>query len=631
MRNALGSAASLYLRQHAQQPVHWCEWSPEVLERAAAEGKWLLVSIGYSTCHWCHVMAHEVFDDPEVAAVLNERWISIKVDREERPDLDQAYMAACLAMTGQGGWPLNAICLPDGRPVWAATYLPKERFLAALHELALVKTRHGLQAEDYAAQVAEAVQGTEPEAANDVDIPTAVHAEVAASWDLFWGGFRGAPKFPLPSTWVASVRWASLQDWPEASAHAERTVASLLRSGTYDLLRGGLFRYSTDGAWVVPHFEKMLYDSAQFASLCALVGSPIALEGMRETLAFMERDLLREDGLFAAALDADHPEGEGRHYTWTEAELDTVFGTDLSKERGAWKSLLERESRLHEGAWVLAAGPADANDPRSLPGFTALRTAALGRPLPVRDTKCVLAWNALAVTAFADGYLRTGAEPDRARLIRLATAHRSAFSQGATHVHYPDGTAKGPAFLDDSIYSLQMAIRCGQVLLDPEWIGIAAEWFETARTRFAEGGRIRFSRESMPGGAFANTLNWDDDVLPNPLSTWAECALILGHIRQNAEWISWARSLISKGLSRASTAPSRHTSWYVLAALAAPDTPHWLIVPHVRLGARSIPKSPLWGPMEREASVYAQLCRMDACTFAAATETEFNDGPNPFS
>jgi uncharacterized protein len=293
MRNALGSAASLYLRQHAQQSVHWCEWSPEVLERAAAEGKWLLVSIGYSTCHWCHVMAHEVFDDPEVAAVLNERWISIKVDREERPDLDQAYMAACLAMTGQGGWPLNAICLPDGRPVWAATYLPKERFLAALHELALVKNRHGLQAEDYAAQVAEAVQGTEPEEATDVDIPTAVRTEVAASWDLYWGGFRGAPKFPLPSTWVASVRWASLQDWPEASAHAERTVASLLRSGTYDLLRGGLFRYSTDGAWVVPHFEKMLYDSAQFASLCALVGSPIALEGMRETLAFMERDLAK--------------------------------------------------------------------------------------------------------------------------------------------------------------------------------------------------------------------------------------------------------------------------------------------------------------------------------------------------
>ncbi len=627
MVNQLTSASSLYLQQHAAQPVHWQEWSAEVLERAAAEGKWLLVSIGYSTCHWCHVMAHEVFDDPEVAAVLNERWISIKVDREERPDLDHSYMAASLAMTGQGGWPLNAICLPDGRPVWIATYLPKARFLSALEQLDRVRRTHGLQALDYADQIAEFLGSSTDLGSRDELEWTAVKSAMSGSWDAFWGGFRGAPKFPLSASWSALWRLGAHRPWPEALSQVDRTLATLIRSGTYDLGRGGLFRYSTDGAWVVPHFEKMLYDSALFARLCAEVGSAESLVALEETLTFLERDLLRDDHLFAAGLDADHPDGEGRTYTWTESELREALGSDAP----GWLEMLERESRLHDGAWNLACGPADGPNPRDLAGFEALRSAALARPLPLRDPKCVLSWNALAVCAVADAVLRTGSLPRRSLLIALASAHRRAFADGQVAVHYPDGRSSGPAFLDAMAYSIQMAVRCSQVLLDPAWLDQAIDWLEIVRTRFERAGRMHFAPQNLRGGAFADTLTWDDDVLPNPLQSLAESALIVGHLRALTHCIEWSKHLIKLGLDRAATNPARHASWIALDLVAQDGAEHWLIRPHAVLGARSLPATPLWGPMEREATVFAQLCGHDACRFAARTETEFNHGPNPFN
>lgn len=624
--NRLRSAASRYLLQHAHQPVHWNEFGYEALDRAAAEGKWLLVSVGYSTCHWCHVMAREVFEDPDVAEVLNNHFVSIKVDREERPDLDQAYMAASLAMTGQGGWPLNAVCLPDGRPVWTCTYLPKDRFVNALRELQALRTTDSLRAEDYAERVRAALNTsrTPPEAAA-WDADTA-RAAIPEAWDGFWGGFRGAPKFPLTGTWSALRRWSLLRPWPQADAHLTRTIETLSRSGTYDLLRGGLFRYSTDGAWVVPHFEKMLYDSAQLASWCAAHGGTSADRMLAETLEFMERDLLRPDGLFAAALDADHPEGEGRDYIWSDAELDAALGS----EAPMWRGILERESRRHEGHWVLAFGPAGNPDPRGFPGFAALREAGLRRPLAKRDDKCVLAWNALAVTAFADGAQRSGTASDRARLMRLAEAHRRSFADGAVHVHYPDGRTQGPAFLDDLVFSTHMALRCAQVLLDPAWLDVAEDWFVRSRETFERPDGMYCTAE--PDQVFAAPLAWDDDVLPNVLALWAECALILGHLRGQPSWVAWAESLIDQGLRWAASAPARHTSWLALAELTGPQTTHWLIAPHAELGPRPLPASPLWGPMaEPEASVYAQLCRMDACTLVVRTNTDFERGPNPFT
>lgn len=626
--NRLDRAASLYLQQHSAQPVHWNEWSIEVLDRAAAEGKWLLVSIGYSTCHWCHVMAHEVFEDVHVAAYLNAHFTSIKVDREERTDLDHTYMAASLAMTGQGGWPLNAICLPDGRPIWTCTYLPKERFLTALKELISLKSTHSLRAEAYAEEVRNAITPTpiaDPKG-SAID-PGTVRSEIIKSWDGYWGGFRGAPKFPLPGTWLAVWRWSQLRDWPDGRAQVDRTVSTVAVSGTYDVLRGGITRYSTDGAWVVPHFEKMLYDNAQWASLCATQSTPIARVCLQETLGFMRRDLLRPDGLFASALDADHPEGEGRHYTWRENELTDALGEENFQH---WRGILERESRIHEGAWVLAFGPSGGIDPRVLPGFQGLRKAALQRPLPLKDPKCIMGWNALAVAAFADGAQTSGRLHDREELASLAHAHRTIFGAGNVHVHYPDGRTTGPAFLDDVVYSIHMAVRCGQVLLDPIWIAWACEWFEQSLDRYFRNGSAHYTIESVSDVNLPTPLTWDDDVVPNVRALWAECGLILGHLRGRHDWVQWAADLIQLGLNASGKHPSRHCSWLALSELAAPETDHWIITPQAQLGSRPIAATPLWGPAEHETSVYAQLCRMDACTFAAFTHQDFEHAANPF-
>lgn len=598
------------------------------MEQAAAEGKWLLVSIGYSTCHWCHVMAHEVFEDAEVANWINAHFCAIKVDREERPDLDHTYMAASLAMTGQGGWPLNAVCLPDGRPIWTCTYLPKERFLHALQELMQLKQTHSLRAEDYAEEVRHAIAHAHevPTHEHPLDVDSVRH-EISKSWDQFWGGFRGAPKFPLPGTWSAVWRWHQLKTWPEGAAQLERTVSTIAVSGTYDVLRGGITRYSTDGAWVVPHFEKMLYDSAQWASLCAAQHTSLSLVCLEETLAFIKRDLLRPDGLFAAALDADHPEGEGRHCTWSHDELIEVLG---SEHASMWHSILERESRIHDDAWILAFGPAGGTDPRSLPGFELLRAAALRRPLPLKDPKCVMSWNALAVVAFADGAQIFGRTSDLEWLSQIAEVHRSVFDDGRVRVHYPDGRTSGPAFLDDTVHSIYMAIRCGQVLLDPTWISTACTWFEQSLNRFYRGGTAHYTPASDTSFDLPTPLAWDDDVLPNPRSLWAECGLILGHLRARPDWVEWATELVHQGLAAAQNHPSRHTSWFALHELTGPETSHWLMAPYSSLGARPIAASPLWGPAERETSVYAQLCRMDACTFAAPTRQDFEDAQHPF-
>jgi uncharacterized protein YyaL (SSP411 family) len=292
--------------------------------------------------------------------------------------------------------------------------------------------------------------------------------------------------------------------------------------------------------------------------------------------------------------------------------------------------MLERESRRHEGAWVLAGGPAGSPNPRERAGFHALRAAALARPLPVRDPKCVLSWNALAVSAFADAVLCTGSTRRRSLLRELAEAHQRAFADGRVQVHYPDGRTQGPAFLDAMAYSIQMAVRCSKVLLEPAWMDQAVAWLEDVRTRFEWDGQLHFAPHGLRGAAFADTLSWDDDVLPNSLVSLAESALVVGHLRSLPSWIDWSKQLIQRGLDHASVEPARHVSWLALDRLAQAEAEYWLLRPQMVLGARPLPSTPLWGPMEHETNVYAQLCTKDACRFVARTETEFNHGHNPF-
>ncbi|MCW2513293.1 MAG: thioredoxin domain protein, partial [Mycobacterium sp.] len=342
--NTLGGATSPYLRQHADNPVHWQQWTPEALAEAASRDVPILLSIGYAACHWCHVMAHESFEDAEVAAVMNAGFVCIKVDREERPDLDAVYMNATVALTGQGGWPMTCFLTPDGRPFFCGTYYPKAGFLQLLD--AVVDTwRHRRaeveQASDGIAGELRSMASGLPGGGPPLRPESCDHAvaSVLADEDVERGGFGRAPKFPPSALLEALLRNVERTASPDVLAAVERTCDAMARGGIYDQLAGGFARYSVDASWVVPHFEKMLYDNAlllrTYAHWARRSGRPVARKVADETADFLVRDL-GVGGMFTSSLDADADGVEGLTYAWTPAQLRDVLGDD----DGRWAAQL---------------------------------------------------------------------------------------------------------------------------------------------------------------------------------------------------------------------------------------------------------------------------------------------------
>jgi len=409
--NRLASATSPYLLQHADNPVDWWEWGPEAFAEARRRDVPVLLSVGYAACHWCHVMAHESFEDQATADYLNQHYLSIKVDREERPDVDAVYMQATVATTGHGGWPMTCVLDHDGRPFFAGTYFPDQprhgqpsftQLLQAITE-AWTERRDDVTstAENITAHIAANadLSGSAP---IDADVLEAAVVRLRAEFDAAHGGFGGAPKFP-PSMLLEFLLRAGAHDI------AVPTLEAMARGGIYDQLGGGFARYSVDARWVVPHFEKMLYDNAlllgAYTSWYAVSGDPLARRIAVETADFMIRELGTAEGGFASALDADSPDAEGRSvegvfYVWTPAQLVEVLGAD----DGAWASSLlavTSAGTFEHGSSVLQllADPDDAE--RWYRVRATLLEARAGRERPARDDKVVAAWNGLAVAALA--------------------------------------------------------------------------------------------------------------------------------------------------------------------------------------------------------------------------------------
>ncbi|WP_024874956.1 thioredoxin domain-containing protein [Saccharomonospora piscinae] len=412
--NRLASATSPYLLQHADNPVDWWQWGPDALAEARRRDVPILLSIGYAACHWCHVMAHESFEDADVARVMNEHFVNIKVDREERPDIDAVYMTATQAMTGQGGWPMTCFLTPDGKPFHCGTYYPPaprhgmpsfRQLLGAVTE-AWIDRRHEL--DESAGRIADHIaQQTRPLSVHDVDADTVAKAvsTLRTQTDPQHGGFGGAPKFPPSMVLEFLLRHHERTGAPEALSVVELTADGMARGGLYDQLAGGFSRYSVDGEWVVPHFEKMLYDNAlllrAYAHLARRTGSALAHRITGETAEFLLRDLRTAQGGFAASLDADTDGVEGLTYVWTPEQLVAVLGT----EDGAWAARtfgVTEEGTFERGASTLRL-PEDPDDPARWMRVSAALLAARGdRPQPPRDDKVIAAWNGLAVTALAE-------------------------------------------------------------------------------------------------------------------------------------------------------------------------------------------------------------------------------------
>ena len=406
MANLLNRSTSPYLRQHADNPVHWREWTPEALAEAAERDVPILLSVGYAACHWCHVMAHESFEDAEVAALANANYVCIKVDREERPDLDAVYMNATVALTGQGGWPMTCFLTPDGRPFFCGTYYPKANFLQLLTAVAETwRDRRGEveRASDQITTELRKMAGGLPAGGPPVSAEMCDHAVAAVlgDEDKRHGGFGGAPKFPPSALLEGLLRHYERTGSAAAVSAVQRTCEAMARGGIYDQLSGGFARYSVDPYWVVPHFEKMLYDNALllrvYAHLARRTGSVLARRIASETADFMIAELGDRD-MFTSSLDADAAGGEGSTYVWTPAELRSALGDD----DGIWAAAVfgvTDEGTFEHGASVLQL-PATPDDPAR---FETIRTTLLAaRPQPARDDKVVTAWNGFAVTALAE-------------------------------------------------------------------------------------------------------------------------------------------------------------------------------------------------------------------------------------
>ncbi len=513
MATRLKNATSPYLLQHADNPVNWWPWSEEAFAAARARDVPVLLSVGYSACHWCHVMAHESFEDPQTAALMNENLLAIKVDREERPDVDAVYMTATQAMTGQGGWPMTVFMTPDRDPFFCGTYFPREHFRRLV--LGVAKAWHEdrdsviTQARQISATLAERAAplrglgidpaGGAPEAAGALaDVCDQAVLTLAGSYDESAGGFGGAPKFP-PSMVLEfllrqgeSARQRNGEPSPMALRMVEGTADGMARGGMYDQLAGGFARYSVDAGWVVPHFEKMLYDNALltrvYAHLWRRTGSAQARRVARETCAWMITELGTAEGGFASALDADSDGAEGLFYTWTPDELAGVLGA-ADGEYACAVFGVTRAGTFEHGRSVLQR----RGEPGDLARFGQIRAALLAergkRVRPGRDDKVVAAWNGLAVAALAETGLLLGepafvaAARDAAGL--LARVHLSGGRLARTS---RDGVASGSAGVleDYACVAEGLLVLCG-VTGEARWLTLAGELLGTALARFGDG------------------------------------------------------------------------------------------------------------------------------------------------
>ena len=527
MPNRLADETSPYLLQHKDNPVDWYPWGEESLGRARAEDKPILVSIGYSACHWCHVMERESFEDPEIARLMNEHFVCVKVDREERPDVDAIYMDAVQAMTGHGGWPLNAFLTPDGVPFHAGTYFPPRprhgmpAWPQVLEAVARVWTERREEVRGQADRIVSRLQGAAALEAADselgsVDLDAAV-ATLREGYDTQHGGWGRAPKFPAASVTEFLLRRGDT----EMSLHSLRAMAE---GGMYDQIGGGFARYSVDEAWVIPHFEKMLYDNALLARAYLhawqVSGDALFRRVCEETLDWAIRELRQEEGGFASALDADSEGEEGKYYVWSLDEVRDVLGGELADVAIAYFGMSEQGNFEGRNNPVLAG-----EDPPQREEIRArLYEARERRVRPGLDDKRLTAWNALVLSALADAgavlerddYLQ--AARDCARF--LTTRMRD--SEGRLLRTYNRGQAKLAAYLEDHAFLVEALLTLYEATFDPHWFGEARRLADTMIERFTDAERGGFfSTASDHEALIARRKELDDAPIPSGSSSAA--------------------------------------------------------------------------------------------------------------
>ncbi len=524
MPNALIHEKSPYLRQHADNPVDWLPWAQAAFDRAKTEQKPIFLSIGYSTCHWCHVMAHESFENPQIAAILNRDFICIKLDREERPDVDRIYMLFVQATTGSGGWPMSVFLTPDRKPFFGGTYFPPDQrygrpgFSQLLGYIADTWKRERSKIEESSDSVTEQLGQMSASNAGagelSLDLFGAAFAPLRRSFDSHYGGFGTAPKFPRPVVLNYLLRYHQLAKSEEALDMVAATLTAMAAGGMHDQLGGGFHRYSVDERWFVPHFEKMLYDQSQLAmsylEAFQLTANPEHAAAARRIFEYVLRDLTSPDGAFYSAEDADSPDpedpshsGEGAFYIWKQAEIETLLG-DRAGNLCDYFGVEPRgnvDNDPHQeftGRNILYLAQPDKAPPPA-EDLERLFDARSRRPRPHRDSKILTGWNAHMISAFVTGYLVLG----DARWLRVAQkafafSWSSLFTERTLQLwrRFCDGEAAIPAFLDDYAYLAEAALYLFEATGLDEYLSKALLLSKQVTERFADNGGGFYSTEA---------------------------------------------------------------------------------------------------------------------------------------
>jgi uncharacterized protein YyaL (SSP411 family) len=586
--NSLVHASSPYLQQHAYNPVKWVEWTAAAFEQAAQEGKLVLVSIGYSACHWCHVMEHESFEDEEVAEVMNKHFICIKVDREERPDVDQVYMEAVQLMTQRGGWPLNCFTLPDGRPIYGGTYFPKDQWLNVLKSLVYTYAKDRTKVLEYAEKLTEGVQRSSliDTPAENKDFQIDKLHEMVLRWskkfDKHDGGLNYAPKFPMPNNYLFLLNYGHLAKRQDILEFVYFTLNKMAMGGIYDQLRGGFSRYSVDMLWKVPHFEKMLYDNAQLISLYSkgYQSSKDAYyaEIVTQTAEWLDAEMKNPEGGYYSALDADSEGVEGRFYTWSKEELLQLLDKDFQiieeyyqiNRIGYWEEedvyIPLRKDKDHAVAKKLGMTTGELQEK-----IAALKQTLLfhrnKRVRPGLDDKQLTSWNALLVTGFTDAYLAFQDNRYLNKAEKLAEwilKYQLKSDDSLWHTR-KNGVSTIEGFLEDYGLVIEAFLSLYQANFNEKWLSKAKALADYCIENFRNDHSGMFYFTDADSTLIARKMEINDNVIPASNSVMANNLFKLGIYFYNDDYTEMAKQMLANVYDGMEQHGSSYSNWGNLA------------------------------------------------------------------
>lgn len=588
--NSLIKESSPYLLQHAHNPVNWYPWGSKVLEKSVADNKLIIISVGYAACHWCHVMEHESFEDEDVAEIMNANYYNIKVDREERPDVDMVYMSAVQIMTGSGGWPMNIVALPDGRPIWGGTFFKKEVWKSSLLQIAKLYKEEPEKLYEYADKLSEGLKTMQliPESAaleNDLSLDIIIE-KIEKNFDWKFGGTKQVPKFVIPSNFEFLHKYARLYKKEKIEEFIKLSLTKISFGGIYDHIEGGFSRYSVDEKWHIPHFEKMLYDNAQMVSLYSKAYAFTKIEWYKEvveqSLEFIKNNLTTKNGSFYSSLDADSIDNEGQlkegaFYSWEIDELKELIKNEfpIFKEYyninsyGKWENNEYVLIRSQEDAAFLEEHKLNSTEFRKMKDhwISILTLKRNTREKPRLDDKQLTSWNALMLSGYLDAYKITQNEDYLSIALKNASFIKNNLykSDGNLHRSFKNGESSINGYLEDYAFFIEACIKLYEVSLDFEWLNFSKELANYSIENFynSKSGLFYFtSKKDQP--LITRNYELSDNVIPASNSVMAHNLFQLSKYIEEDKFLNISEKMLKSVTPQLQEYPQSYSNWLSL-------------------------------------------------------------------